>query len=67
MNADQIQNELIVIAHHVEDAENGLEEGDADYVQNSLDDIKEAIERLKQLIPPAKRTDIDRIADLMPD
>lgn len=67
MNTDQIQNELIVIAHHVEDAENGLKEQDLDYTQNSLNDIKEAIERLKQLIPQRQRTEIDRIADLMPD
>lgn len=58
---DQLQNELIVIAHHVEDAMKGLKEGDTSYVNKALIDINEAIARLKNFIPNGS-SEVDRIA-----
>ena len=67
MNTDALQNEIIVIGHHVEDIEKGLDQGDIDYAKKGLHDIKEALGRLSQFVKPEQRSEIDRIADLMPD
>lgn len=58
---DQLQNELIVIAHHVEDAMKGLEQGDTSYVKKALLDINEAIARLKGFLPNGT-SEVERIA-----
>lgn len=58
---DQLQNELIVIAHHVEDALKGLEQGDTDYTKKALLDINEAITRLKNFLPNGS-AEVERIA-----
>ncbi len=59
---DKIQNELLIIAHHVEDALKGIGEGDLDYVKKSLYDISEVVSRLKKDLPPNFKAEIDRIA-----
>ncbi len=53
-------------AHHVNDIEEGLKDKDLDYVTRGLNDIKEALQRLQKLVEPDQRSEIDRIADLMP-
>lgn len=58
---DQLQNEILLIAHHVEDAEEALKEGDLDYIQRSLTDIKEVAKRLGEFLPPSLRGEIKRI------
>ena len=63
--SDVIQNEIIVIGHHVEDIEKGLDDGDIDYAKRGLHDIKEALQRLTKFVKPEQRSEIDRIADLM--
>lgn len=63
MTNDQLQNELIIIKHHVDDARKGIEDGDTDYAINSLHDIDEAIDRMKSFLDPNKSDEIDRIAD----
>ena len=65
--SDILQNEIIVIGHHVEDIENGIEGGNIDYAQKGLDDIKEALQRLSRFVNPNQRSEISRIADIMPD
>lgn len=59
---DKIQNELIIISHHVEDALKGIGEGDFDYVKKSLLDIMEVVDRLKKDLPSNLSHEIDRIA-----
>lgn len=61
ISPDQLQNELIVIAHHVEDAMKGLNEHDTDYVKKALIDIKEAVDRLKGFLPNGS-SEVERIA-----
>ena len=58
---DQLQNELIVIAHHVEDALKGLNKHDIDYAKKALIDIGEAVGRLKNFIPNGS-SEVERIA-----
>ncbi len=65
--SDVLQDEIIVIGHHVEDIESGIEEGDMDYAKKGLDDIKEALNRLSKFVNPNQRSEIARIADIMPD
>ena len=59
---DQLQNELIVIAHHVEDAIKGIDEKDFEYTKKSLHDITEVVDRLKSMLPPDLGNEISRIA-----
>lgn len=63
--SDVLQNEIIVIGHHVQDIEEGLKEGDIDYAKKGLHDIKESLARLSEFVNPNQRSEIDRIADLM--
>jgi hypothetical protein len=59
---DELQNEVIIIAHHVEDALKYLGEGKHDAVEGSLEDINEVVERLKKFLPSEEVSEIDRIA-----
>jgi len=61
--SDAIQNELIIIQHHVQDIEEGLAENDIGYVKNGLKDIKESIQRLTKLLTPPEQDEIARIAE----
>lgn len=56
---DALQNELILIAHHVHDAQGGLSRGDQDYAKNSLKDIEEAVRRLMAHLPEDLRGAVD--------
>jgi hypothetical protein len=60
---DAIQNELIIISHHIEDIEEGLKARDMIYVQRGIGDIKESIQRLAEMLKPREKTEIERIAD----
>ena len=59
LSDDALQNELILIAHHVHDAQEGLGRGDADYATNSLKDIEEAVRRLMPHLPEELRGAVD--------
>lgn len=65
MNSNEIENEVIIIAHHVEDIEEGLQKNDITYVKNGLKDIRESLERIKKLLKPDQQSEIDRIANMM--
>lgn len=56
---DELQNELILIAHHVHDAKGGLGRGDSDYARNSLHDIEESVRRLAERLPEEMRGAVD--------
>lgn len=56
---DELQNELVLIAHHVHDAQEGLGRGDADYAKNSLHDIEESVRRLAGRLPEELRGAVD--------
>ncbi len=60
---DAIQNELIIISHHIEDIEEGLKDNNTDYVKRGIGDIKESIQRLSKMLTPREKTEIERIAD----
>ena len=60
---DAIQNELIIIQHHVKDIEEGLADHDISYVKNGLKDIKESVQRLTKLLTPQEQDEIARIAE----
>jgi len=60
---DQLQNELILIKHHVEDARTYLKEGETPSVLGSLKDIDEAIDRLAKFLRPKSSAEIFRMSD----
>lgn len=49
--ADVLQNNLILIAHHVDDALEALDDGDDTIVEASLKDIGEMVDELKAYLP----------------
>jgi len=60
IKSDTLQNEVIVILHHVGDALKALEEKDLSYVKNSLIDIKESAERLEKFLTDSQKLEIRR-------
>jgi 5-bromo-4-chloroindolyl phosphate hydrolysis protein len=60
---DAIQNELIIIQHHLKDIDEGLADNDINYVKNGLKDIKESVQRLAKLLTPPEQDEIARIAE----
>lgn len=63
IDRDTLQNELIIIAHHVDDIKESLRRRDIDYALGALDDIKEVIERLSSFLTDDQKDEIERIAD----
>ena len=70
--ADVLQNNLILIAHHVNDALEALESGDDSIVEASLVDINEMVDELKAYLPKelameveAKEMGMDSLVDEM--
>jgi len=60
---DTIQNELIIIKHHLDDIKEGLNDNDINYVKKGVADIEESIQRLSSMLKPREKTEIERIAD----
>jgi hypothetical protein len=52
LTSDKLQNELILIIHHLDDADEGINEDDLDYVKSSLRDIREVVDRLSRVLSP---------------
>jgi hypothetical protein len=52
LTSDKLQNELILIVHHLDDVDEGLGENDLDYVKASLRDIREVVDRLARVLSP---------------
>lgn len=61
LTQDQLQNELLLVQHHLNDAQAGLKEGDTNYVQKSLHDISEVVSRLSKLLGVNVRKELGRI------
>jgi len=51
ITADELQNSLLLIDHHVEDALEALANGEDDIVDASMRDIKEVTEELRTYLP----------------
>lgn len=60
MSSDSLQNEILLILHHVGDAEKALTKKDLGYIENSLKDIRESAMRLSKFVPSNLRKDLDR-------
>lgn len=41
MSQDELQNFLLLIVHHLADAKGAIQDGDTNYLNNSLNDISE--------------------------
>lgn len=61
MCQDSLQNELILILHHVGDIEENI--SDPGYIKTALKDIKESIERMQKWLPDSAGKEIARIAE----
>ena len=63
LTADQLQNELLIIAHHLDDIDEGLKDKDIDYVKKSLHDIREVIERLGGFLSKEQAAELERMSE----
>lgn len=57
---DQLENEVIVIKHHVEDLREAIKDQDYDYMPGGLDDIEASCNRLQNLLSTPMKKNIDR-------
>ena len=75
ITADELQNNLILIDHHVDDAIEAMSTGDDDIIEASLRDIKEVTAELRSYLPEryagamegSDEQDIGDIADEVED
>lgn len=63
VDTDTLQNEILLILHHVGDIEKAVAEKDLSYAKKGLADIKEAAKRLEKYITPAERKELDRATE----
>lgn len=63
MNGDQLQNEVLLLAHHFDDMEAALRKGDIQYALEGLKDARESVMRLNGFLQPKMQSEIDRIAE----
>ena len=61
MTTDQLQDELLLLGHHLEDAEKALASGKSEIVTSSLGDMKESLHRLAMMLNPKARSEIKRL------
>ena len=61
MSADELQNNLILINHHADDALEALQSGKVEVLEASLRDIKEIVEKMKVKLPQRLATQVERI------
>jgi hypothetical protein len=59
---DQMQNEMLTIKHHVEDALEACQSGQKEMVAGSLQDVLDSIERMKEFLPPEMASELDRMS-----
>lgn len=63
LKSDQLQNELLIIAHHLDDMEEGIKEKDLDYINKGVKDIREVVDRLAGFLSKKEASEIDRMAE----
>ena len=63
LTLDILQNELILIDHHLGDIEKALEEGDPGYAKKGLKDAKEAVQRLSVYLPGKMSGELKRMEE----
>lgn len=64
IDQDKLQNELILIYHHLEDIENSLEQDDPkETALSGISDAKEAVKRLAEMLPPEMAAELDRMSE----
>lgn len=60
VGSDDLQNELILILHHVHDIEKNLKSGEVQTALQGLGDVREAVERVMSYLPSAQVRGIER-------
>lgn len=61
IDVDQLQNEVLSIAHHVGDIRNSIEKRQYDYALEGLKDIDECVDRLKEFLPKKMANEAERM------
>ena len=63
MTFDQLQNETLTIAHHLDDIEKAVKSGDKGYALEGIKDAREAIDRLNSFLPKDLAAEKGRMAE----
>lgn len=61
IGSDQLQDELILIQHHIGDIKKLLKEKKIDYVLEALGDIEESVVRMSHMLSKDQTKEIKRI------
>lgn len=60
LSSDVLQNNLLLIKHHVEDIQEALEKKDFSYAVSGLKDITEVVEELSHYLAPEHRKNLEK-------
>ena len=60
---DQLQNEILTVAHHLDDIEKSLKNKDIGYALEGIKDAREAIHRLNRFLSDPMAGEIKRMAE----
>jgi len=60
---DQLQNEMLAVAHHLDDIEKAVRSGENEYALEGIKDAKEAIGRINSFLPSNMSGELDRMAE----
>lgn len=65
LTTDKLQNELVLIDHHLTDIEKGITGKDYKYAIKGIKDAQEAVQRLKGFLPKPMGDELDRVSESM--
>jgi hypothetical protein len=60
VRSDDLQNELVLILHHVGDIEKALHQGQVEYALMGLKDVKESVHRISRGLNPSQQAGLQR-------
>lgn len=63
LTVDILQNELLLIDHHLGDIEKAVKSGDNGYALKGLADAKEAVDRLSKFLPTNSVRELKRMEE----
>jgi len=63
ISPDQLQNELLVLSHHIDDVIKAVKTKDHRSALLGLTDCREIIDRIANFLPPNKASEIERMAE----
>lgn len=61
ITTDELQNELVLIRHHIQDSREYLKKKEYGSINEALDDIEDSTKRLEKFLSKRQDKEIDRV------